>query len=101
MLRYDFTLHRGYWEAKDSTDRLDAEIGKKLTLDYPLSNTIFEVTATAKMHGMEIALSSRNVPRVEVVAPIRIFDILDQATTKSAFGGAIQRKIDPLAGRSE
>jgi len=53
-LRDDFNLHRGYWEAKGSGDKLDAEIRKKIALGYPLSNTIFEDTATAKMHGTEI-----------------------------------------------
>ncbi len=28
-LRDDFNLHRGYWEAKDTADKLDAEIRKK------------------------------------------------------------------------
>jgi predicted helicase len=46
-LRDDFNLHRGYWEAKDTADKLDAEIRKKIALGYPLSNTIFEDTATA------------------------------------------------------
>jgi hypothetical protein len=36
--------------------------------------------------------------RVEVVTNIRIFDILDAATKKSTLGGAIQRKVDPIAG---
>jgi len=34
-LRDDFNLHRGYWEAKDSGDKLDAEIRKKIALGYP------------------------------------------------------------------
>ena len=57
-LRDDFNLHRGYWEAKDTADKLDAEIRKKIALGYPLSNTIFEDTATAKMHGTEIIAPS-------------------------------------------
>ena len=37
-------LPRGYWEAKDTDDELDAEIGKKIGKGYPLTNTIFEDT---------------------------------------------------------
>jgi hypothetical protein len=29
-LRDDFNLHRGYWEAKDTSDKLDVEIRKKI-----------------------------------------------------------------------
>jgi hypothetical protein len=39
-LRDSFNLHHGYWEAKDSSDKLDVEIRKKIALGYPLSNTI-------------------------------------------------------------
>jgi hypothetical protein len=55
-LRDDFNLHRGYWEAKDSGDKLDVEIRKKIALGYPLSNTIFEDTATAVLfqNGKEV-----------------------------------------------
>src|SRR5260221_14580248 len=37
-------LRRGYWEAKDTDDDLDAEISKKLVTGYPRNNTIFEDT---------------------------------------------------------
>jgi hypothetical protein len=40
-------LHRGYWEAKDTDDHLDAEIAKKIKKGYPLSNIIFEDTRHA------------------------------------------------------
>src|SRR5205823_1763837 len=47
---------RGYWEAKDSSDKLDAEIAKKLKAAYPTSNIIFEDTVTAVLlqHGAEV-----------------------------------------------
>ncbi len=41
------SLPRGYWEAKDSADDLDAEIRKKTDRGYPLTNTIFEDTREA------------------------------------------------------
>jgi hypothetical protein len=33
------SLPRGYWEAKDTKDKLDTEISKKIALGYPLQNT--------------------------------------------------------------
>lgn len=43
-------LPRGYWEAKDTADDLDAEIRKKTAKNYPLTNTIFEDTRTAVLY---------------------------------------------------
>jgi len=37
-----FKLPHGYWEAKDSTDRLDEEIAKKFDRGYPQDNIIFQ-----------------------------------------------------------
>lgn len=41
------SLPRGYWEAKDEADNLNAEILKKKAKEYPVSNIIFEDTARA------------------------------------------------------
>jgi hypothetical protein len=43
-VRDAINLPRGYWEAKDTADDLQAEIGKKIQRGYPLSNIIFEDT---------------------------------------------------------
>lgn len=54
---------RGYWEAKDTDDDLDAEVRKKTARGYPLVNTIFEDTRTAVLfqNGAEAILPrSRN-----------------------------------------
>ena len=40
-------MARGYWEAKDSHDDLDAEIGAKFNRGYPRDNIIFEDSQTA------------------------------------------------------
>ena len=40
-------LPRGYWEAKDTHDDLDAEIQRKFNLGYPKGNIIFEDSETA------------------------------------------------------
>ena len=45
-----FKLPRGYWEAKDTQDDLDAEIQAKLRRGYPLTNTIFEDTRRAVLY---------------------------------------------------
>lgn len=47
---------RGYWEAKDTSDDLDAEIRKKIERGYPLLNTIFEDTRTGILfqNGREV-----------------------------------------------
>ena len=43
----DIFTRRGFWEAKDTDDDLDAEISKKIAKGYPLVNTIFEDTQRA------------------------------------------------------
>ena len=40
-------MARGYWEAKDSRDDLDAEITRKFDRGYPRDNIIFEDSQTA------------------------------------------------------
>ena len=40
-----FRLARGYWEAKDSADDLDAEISRKLAAGYPQDNIMFQSPA--------------------------------------------------------
>ena len=40
-------MARGYWEAKDTHDDLDAEIQKKFNSGYPRNNIIFEDSETA------------------------------------------------------
>ncbi len=49
-LRDEWHLPRGYWEAKDTADDLDAEIKKKAAKGYPLTNTIFEDTQNAILY---------------------------------------------------
>ena len=42
-------MARGYWEAKDSRDDLDAEIERKFNLGYPRDNILFEDSRTAAL----------------------------------------------------
>lgn len=46
----DVKFPRGYWEAKDTQDDLDAEIQAKIRRGYPLTNTIFEDTRRAVLY---------------------------------------------------
>ena len=46
----NFRIPRGYWEAKDTKDDLDAEIRSKIKLGYDLRNTIFEDTRRAVLY---------------------------------------------------
>ena len=47
------SLVRGYWEAKDTADKLDVEIEKKRKAGYPLNNIILEGTSTAVPQNRE------------------------------------------------
>ena len=49
-VRDEFRLARGWWEAKDTSDRLASEIQKKIKAGYPTRNTIFEDTQTAVLY---------------------------------------------------
>jgi predicted helicase len=66
-------LVRGYWEAKDPGDNLDAEIAKKRKLGYPLNNIIFEdnLTAVLFQHGAESM-------RVDMKDPKKLEDLIVQ-----------------------
>jgi len=46
-LLHELRMPLGYWEAKDATDDLDEEIGKKFRRGYPQDNIIFSDDATA------------------------------------------------------
>ncbi|MFH1747367.1 MAG: N-6 DNA methylase, partial [Planctomycetota bacterium] len=48
--RDEFTIERGYWEAKDTDDDLETEIAKKIKRGYRLTNTIFEDTRQAHLY---------------------------------------------------
>ena len=45
-----YQMPRGYWEAKDSRDNLDAEIQAKLNRGYPRDNILFEDSRTAVLY---------------------------------------------------
>ena len=60
----NFHIPRGYWEAKDAKDDLEAEIRSKIKLGYSLTNIIFEDTRRAvlfqnKQRVLDVDLSRR------------------------------------------
>jgi hypothetical protein len=69
--RDEWHLPRGYWEAKDSADDLDAEIRKKTVRGYPLSNTIFEDTKTAVLFQ-----NGQEARRISLAEPANLADLL-------------------------
>ena len=72
-VRDEFRLARGWWEAKDTSDRLASEIQKKLKAGYPTRNTVFEDTRVAVLYqdrgeAGEFALRE----------PVKIADLLNR-----------------------
>src|SRR5689334_22702503 len=63
---------RGYWEAKDLGDDLDAEIRKKIAAGYPLLNTIFEDTRTGVLFQ-----NGREVLRAPITDPNALAGLLN------------------------
>jgi predicted helicase len=72
---YDaFRIPRGYWEAKDTNDDLDAEIRAKINRGYSLLNTIFEDTRRAVLYqNGRIAYDADTTKRAELAALLERF----------------------------
>ena len=70
--RDDFQIRRGYWEAKDTADDLEAEIRKKIAQGYPLSNTIFEDTRRACLYQ-----NDQLAMRADLTQPRHLCDLLN------------------------
>ena len=70
--RDDYYITRGHWEAKDSHDKLEAEIGKKLAKGYPQSNIIFEDTRQAQLYQ-----NGRQAMKVDLTDPQQLADLLN------------------------
>src|SRR5580700_3485504 len=72
-VRDEFRLARGWWEAKDSSDNLAAEIQKKLKAGYPARNTIFEDTQRAVL--FQDRAEAGEFPLVE---PVHLAELLNR-----------------------
>src|ERR1700730_11910103 len=94
-VRDEFRLARGWWEAKDTSDNLAAEIQKKLKAGYPSRNTIFEDTRTAVLYqdrseAGEFALSE----------PVKVADLLNRFFSHNeADEREFQRAMDEFKSR--
>ncbi len=74
VLKYFGGIDVGYWEAKDTKDKLDIEINKKLNeAGYPSKNIIFEDTQTAVLiqEGVQVM-------RVSMTEWNQLDDLLDR-----------------------
>ena len=86
---------RGYWEAKDTKDDLDAEIASKKERGYPVENTIFEDTRQAVLYqnGFEIQ-------RYAIDEPKQLCDLLnDFYDYVLPFIGNFEKAVDEFKGR--
>ncbi len=71
-LKDKYSIPRGYWEAKDTDDDLDVEIGKKIRAKYPLTNIIFEDTRQAVLFQ-----NGREYLRKNLAEPKEVAELLN------------------------
>ena len=66
-------IARGYWEAKDSHDNLDAEIQKKFERGYPKRNILFEDSRVAVLFQ-----NGDEAMRVDMNEPARLHSLISR-----------------------
>jgi len=71
VLRDEFRLPHGWWEAKDSADDLAGEIRRKIARGYTLKNTIFEDTRAAVLYQ-----DGREATRADLRQPDQLANLL-------------------------
>lgn len=76
VMRDEFNLPRGYWEAKDEDDDLNVEIKKKTAKGYPLTNIIFEDSRQAALYQ-----GGQERFRADLTNPQQVADLLNQFYT--------------------
>jgi len=64
-------LVRGYWEAKDTSDNLEAEIEKKRKAGYPFNNILFEDSTFAVLYQ-----NGLRILKVDMRDPAKLEDIV-------------------------
>jgi predicted helicase len=69
----EMNLVRGYWEAKDTADKLEREIEKKRKAGYPFNNIIFEDTVTAVLYQ-----HNQKVMAVDMTDPAKLEELIVQ-----------------------
>ena len=82
---------RGFWEAKDTDDKLEDEIRKKIAQSYPTINTIFEDTKEGVLYQ-----NGKRVMRARLQDPDELVGLLNQfySHTERDFEGFEQAVID-------
>ncbi|HLX61132.1 MAG TPA: hypothetical protein VKX17_07600 [Planctomycetota bacterium] len=83
VVRDENTLPRGYWEAKDSADSLDAEIARKKSRGYPLNNTQEprpqgSGKCTQAPREAVLIQNKNEVLRVDLQNPQKLADLLNE-----------------------
>ena len=71
-VRDEFLIPRGYWEAKDTDDDLDAEIADKIGKGYPVTNIIFEDTRQGVLYQ-----DGHETLRVDLTNKTQLADLLN------------------------
>jgi predicted helicase len=69
----DFNLPRAYWEAKDSKDNLKKELQKKIAVDYPKDNIIFQQPERAILYQ-----DGKLVMDEDITKPQNLVDVVRQ-----------------------
>ena len=69
-------LARGFWEAKDSHDDLDAEIQKKFNAGYRLENIVFEDSSTAVLFQGQRGQTPQETLRVDMSHPEELHNLI-------------------------
>src|SRR5688572_17081228 len=75
-VRDEYRLARGWWEAKDTSDNLGAEIKKKLKAGYPARYTIFEDTRVAVLYQ-----DRGEAGEFELDEPVKVAELLKRFFT--------------------
>ena len=69
-------LPRGFWEAKDTHDDLDAEIQKKFDVGYRLENIVFEDSSTAVLFQGQRGQTPQEALRVDMSHPEELHNLI-------------------------
>lgn len=73
IIRDEYRLTRGLWEAKDTKDNLHIEIPKKIQQGYPLKNIIFEDTKNLFLYQNGIMI----LENIDMKDPNKLFHALN------------------------
>ena len=94
-VRAEFRLARGWWEAKDTSDKLASEIQNKLKAGYPTRNTIFEDTQVAVLYQ-----DRSEAGEFALREPLKVADLLNRFFSHDESDEReFQRAIDEFKSR--